>query len=212
MCCIPYTPTQAVSEVECISVSDSPQLPFSAHASFSGERPKWKDRQKWKRQSKKVEDAIPNPFSALNVHDVPATPKDEDSSKLDSRMNNFIKSFDPASAGMRLLLAERINRVMIRSKLKKKRRVSVHLEQCRQQISVSAGRWFFPAADESVFNSLCDGFDALLIVDSGASCCISPHREDFVTYSDSKVKVKDLSGSNKVAGEGMVKWKVLDKD
>jgi hypothetical protein len=213
--CIPYTPTQAVPEIECISISDSPQLSFSARASFRGERPKWKDRRKWKRQSEKIEDAIPNPFSALNVQEVPATPKDEDSSEsngLEPRMDNFIKSFDPASAGMRLLLAERIDRVMIRSKLKKKRRVSVHLEQCRQQISVSAGRWFFPAADESVFNSLCDGFDAPLIVDTGASCCISPHREDFITYSDSKVKVKDLSGSNKVAGEGMVKWKVLDKD
>jgi hypothetical protein len=126
-------------------------------------------------------------------------------------MDSFIKSFDPASVGMRLLLAEWIDKIM-RSKVKKKRRVSIDLKHCKQQISINAGRWFFPAADESAFNSLCDGFDAPLIVDWGASCCISPHREDFISYSDSKVKVKDLSGSNKVAGEGMIKWKVLDKD
>jgi len=118
--CIPHTPTQAVPEIECISISDSPQLSFSARASFRGERPRWKDRRKWKRQSEKIEDAIPNPFSALNVQEVPATPKDEDSSEsneLEPRMDNFIKSFNPASAGMRLLLAERIDRVMIRSKI-----------------------------------------------------------------------------------------------
>jgi hypothetical protein len=66
--------------------------------------------------------------------------------------------------------------------------------------------------DAAVFNTLVDGIDSPLIVDSGASCCVSPHREDFITYHESKVKVKDLSGTNKVAGEGMIRWKVLDKD
>lgn len=115
------------------------------------------------------------PFSSLIIQEAPPASQNENNSELDSRMHNFIKSFDPASAGMRLLLAERIDKVMIRSELKKKRRVLVDLAQCKQQISVSAGRWFFPAADESVFNSLCDGFDVPIIVDSGASCCISPH-------------------------------------
>jgi hypothetical protein len=32
-----------------------------------------------------------------------------------------------------------------------------------------------------------------------------------VTYTDSSVKIKDLSGVNKVAGKGMLEWKVLDK-
>ena len=41
-----------------------------------------------------------------------------------------------------------------------------------------------------------------LIVDLGASVCITPHREDFTFYCDSKVKIKDLSKSNTVAGEG----------
>jgi hypothetical protein len=94
------------------------------------------------------------PFSSLIIQEAPPASQNENNSELDSRMHNFIKSFDPASAGMRLVLAERIDKVMIRSELKKKRRVSVDLAQCKQQISVSAGHWFFPAADESVFNSL----------------------------------------------------------
>ena len=49
-----------------------------------------------------------------------------------------------------------------------------------------------------------------LIVDSGASVCITPRREDFIFYRDSKVKIKDLSKTNTVAGEGMIRWKVKD--
>ena len=47
-----------------------------------------------------------------------------------------------------------------------------------------------------------------LIVGSGASMCISPCREDFVTYKPSKVRIKDLSKLNKVDGEGLIHWKV----
>jgi hypothetical protein len=45
-----------------------------------------------------------------------------------------------------------------------------------------------------------------LIIDSGASVCISPHNSDFITYSKSKMKIKDLSSSNHVAGEGIICW------
>ena len=53
--------------------------------------------------------------------------------------------------------------------------------------------------------------DIPLIVDTGASVCITPCREDFVTYQPSKIKIRDLSSSNKVAGEGMVRWVVKDE-
>jgi len=49
-----------------------------------------------------------------------------------------------------------------------------------------------------------------VIVDTGASVCISPHRSDFVTYHSSKMKIKDLSSSNQVAGEGILRWKLED--
>ena len=50
-----------------------------------------------------------------------------------------------------------------------------------------------------------------LIVDSGASVCISPCREDYVTYKLGKVKIKDFSKLNKVCGEGLIRWSVCDK-
>ena len=49
-----------------------------------------------------------------------------------------------------------------------------------------------------------------VIVDSGTSVCISPHCSDFVTYNNSNMKIKDLSSSNTVAGEGIVRWNLED--
>jgi hypothetical protein len=91
--------------------------------------------------------------------------------------------------------------------------VSVDLKQCRATLgsSSSTGKFALLQAVELAFNSLGVAGATPLIVDSGASCCVSPHREDFVTYSTSDVKIKDLSGVNKVAGEGMIEWCVLDK-
>jgi hypothetical protein len=54
--------------------------------------------------------------------------------------------------------------------------------------------------------------DEPLIVDTGASVCITPHLSDFIpgTYQPSTLVVKDLSGLNKVAGEGTIAWSVID--
>ncbi|KAL3780854.1 hypothetical protein ACHAW5_002787 [Stephanodiscus triporus] len=52
--------------------------------------------------------------------------------------------------------------------------------------------------------------DTMLIVDSGASVCISPLRSDFISYKPSLMKIKYLSSSNKVQGEGIIKWRVLN--
>jgi hypothetical protein len=49
-----------------------------------------------------------------------------------------------------------------------------------------------------------------LVINSGASVCISPHKSDFITYNKSKMKIKDLSSSNHVAGEGIVYWCMKD--
>ncbi len=38
--------------------------------------------------------------------------------------------------------------------------------------------------------------ESTVIIDTGASVCISPHQTDFVTYGDSAMKIKDLSSSN----------------
>jgi hypothetical protein len=52
--------------------------------------------------------------------------------------------------------------------------------------------------------------DSLLIIDLGASICITPHPLDFITYAASNMKTKYLSLSNTVAGEGLMRWKVED--
>jgi hypothetical protein len=52
--------------------------------------------------------------------------------------------------------------------------------------------------------------NSLLIIDLGASVCIMPHQLDFITYAASNMKIKDLSLSNTVAGEGLMCWKVED--
>ena len=49
-----------------------------------------------------------------------------------------------------------------------------------------------------------------VINDAGVSVCISPHQSDFVTYVASTIKIKDLSSSNRVAGEGLISWSLQD--
>jgi hypothetical protein len=51
-----------------------------------------------------------------------------------------------------------------------------------------------------------------IIIDSGASVFISPHKSDFITYKDSKMKIKDLSSLNQVASEGIISWSLQDKN
>ena len=50
--------------------------------------------------------------------------------------------------------------------------------------------------------------DTIIIVDSGASVCVTPHHSDFVTYQRSSMKLKDLSHTNVVDGEGYIQWKL----
>ena len=51
-----------------------------------------------------------------------------------------------------------------------------------------------------------------LIVDTGASVCITPEASDFVpgSYRSSNMKVRDLSSENTVDGEGTVCWPIKD--
>jgi hypothetical protein len=124
---------------------------------------------------------------------------------------------NPATEGKRWLVAEHMEDVIMQripqeshveiGPLDKVEEVSVNLRTC----CTAYVEFGMVQAVESVFNSLGQSKTIPLIIDSGASCCISPRREDFVTYSDSKVKIKDLSGINKVAGEGLIEWKVVDK-
>ena len=52
----------------------------------------------------------------------------------------------------------------------------------------------------------------LLIVDSGASKCITPLRSDFVKYRSSTATIHGLASTCHVAGEGIVSWNVIDTE
>ncbi|KAL7478027.1 hypothetical protein ACHAW6_003813, partial [Cyclotella cf. meneghiniana] len=139
----------------------------------------------------------------------PSSPPSSPAASSAVQITRFLRSFNPATAGRWQLVLERHDRHRFRH-VKSRRTVSVHLRQCRTSLlSHALSEFCLPAIMESVFNSIApDG--SPLIVDSGASCCISPHRDDFVEYHPSSVRIKDLSGLNSVAGQGMVQWLVRD--
>jgi hypothetical protein len=51
-----------------------------------------------------------------------------------------------------------------------------------------------------------------VIVNSGASVCISPYKTDFKTYCPSRMQIKDLSSTNKVTSEGLIQWQLEHKN
>ena len=123
----------------------------------------------------------------------------------------FISSFNPAVAGLNGLILERLDQLAPCSRISP-RRVSVSLDGCRPMMRDFAlsNMCLFPAIMETVLNSIGPLQSQPLIVDTGASCCISPNRADFIHYTASKAQVRDLSGTNKVAGEGIIRWVVKD--
>lgn len=149
--------------------------------------------------------------SMIQVSDSPSSSKTAPPSASDSpSLHRFLRSFNAAKAGIRLLQVERYDR---RTAPRKKRRVSVCLKGCYDSIckQIVENVCLFPAYEELVCNVFGPG-TLPLIIDTGASCCVSPTKDDFIpgTYRDSQVKIKDLSGSNKVAGKGMLRWTVVD--
>jgi hypothetical protein len=54
--------------------------------------------------------------------------------------------------------------------------------------------------------------DPPLIVDTGASVCITPLQSDFETYRPSTMKIKDLSSLNKVVGDGIISWHIVTNE
>jgi hypothetical protein len=199
-------------ETEIVCISDEPELIPSngrQRAGFfeDGESKEWLDLLLSK-QDEKLDSLINQalvgiPLAEPTIKDASISPNDR-----------FIGSFNPAVAGADLLMVERYDQRTAPKKGKKRRKVSVHLQECRSSMRkhFKANVCLFPAYEEFVLNVV--GPSALpLIVDTGASCCVSPCREDFIegTYRSSEVKIKDLSGVNKVAGKGMLRWPVQDK-
>jgi len=93
-----------------------------------------------------------------------------------SDLDKFLSSFHPAIAGIRMLTLERVDRLRFRH-VSRCPSVSVSLRSCRESLASSAFDGFvFPAMMETVLHSVSGVDTCPLIVDSGASCCISPCR------------------------------------
>jgi transposase InsO family protein len=130
----------------------------------------------------------------------------EDYSALTVR---FLSSFNPAVNGCNMLGSERLSKDRLRV-ITDPHKVSVDLQGCYGDVVSHALRFVLPAMTETVLNSIGGPSGIPLIMDTGASCCVSPCRDDFVELNSSETKITDLSSTNSVAGEGLIEWKVLD--
>ena len=162
-----------------------------------------------------------------------------------NRLTAFLRAFNPASAGISILDAERYSQIHLppppsddatsqsdssQSQLNESHspdddpaieHTSVHLKNCaktmlaRMRSNQVLPKYFANVHEVigSIYQAVTNPNSTPLIVDTGASCCITPHKHDFVegTYKDSEVQIKDLSGLNKVAGRGLIRWRVRDK-
>ena len=103
-------------------------------------------------------------------------------------VNKFVQSFNPALAGLRLLMLERLDpigmpRVAPPSSHSQRLRCNLNLRRCFDSILQSTvANGCFPAIVGSVYSSI-GSVAPPLVVDTGALCCISPHLGDFITYS-----------------------------
>jgi hypothetical protein len=179
----------------------------------------WRIRRWLKRVEEKFERKVRARAEDAKLEDSEDPPKPQASTEpiipgvQNKTIHRFLRSFNAAKTGLEILQTSRYDH---RRAPKTKRRVSVDLKNCLRQVTqqIVSNVLLFPAYEELVFNSF--GPPNLpLIVDTGASCCVSPTKDDFIpgTYRSSQVKIKDLSGSNKVAGSGrgMIRWNVKDK-
>jgi hypothetical protein len=189
---------------------DYPDVEASVAAEF---RSGWRLRRRYRNIEKQQARRLNN-LSVTSCHSPPVVPPPIDEADCvpicASFLTRFVSSFNPALAGIRMLGTERLDKDKLR-RVRRRRKVSVDLRRCYSQlVQHMLGIAAFPGMTEVVLNSI-GGPDTIpLIMDTGASCCVSPCKEDFIEYRDSTVKITDLSATNSVAGEGLIRWKVLD--
>ena len=51
-----------------------------------------------------------------------------------------------------------------------------------------------------------------IVIDTGASRSISPHKSDFIEFKDHEMKIGTVNASSKVEGAGIIRWKVTDQN
>ena len=51
-----------------------------------------------------------------------------------------------------------------------------------------------------------------IVIDTGASRSISPHKSDFIEFRHHSIDIGTISASSKVEGTGIIRWKVTDQN
>ena len=201
------------------------------NASARMDLPPWRHRRWYHRATAKFEAAPSVPLF------VPPPNESTPQSLRFDRLKSFIRSFNPAVAGIFILDAERYDHVHVKRPSSETtpqeappddlsedgiEYTTVHLRNCaksllaRFKVNQVLPRYYAHVHEVigSVYQAVTNPNATPLIVDTGASCCITPHRHDFVegSYTESEVKIKDLSGLNKVAGRGLIRWKIRDRN
>ena len=170
----------------------------------------WRHRRKVRRIGLKI---ARNSHRSRYMHkpSIPHAPPVEPIMTLANRTNWFLSDFNPAVAA-RTITSPLIAGGMHFNPATLKVSGSLRHPRLFQPASrvLPAILSFLPAFQ--CHNNILTKEQYQLIVDTGASVCITPCRHDFISYRPSKVKIKDLSKSNSVEGEGVLRWVIMDTD
>jgi hypothetical protein len=184
-------PTSSPTTYQAISSSPTiRQSPF-ASANFVSDSLPWRERRNYERIAEKIQAKLGLSLIGLfgNHSTKQRSPSKTTPTNLDPLIEAFVSQINPAVEAMEWMIAANMDKVLMQrrsltdqpgSSTTNEERVSVNLAKCKSELLGSQSG--FLGAIESVFNSLHDCGSIPLIVDTGASCCLSPNRDDFVTY------------------------------
>ena len=85
-------------------------------------------------------------------------------------------------------------------------------------ISSASSSCFLSSQDSSFLHPGCIFFsrttreDTPIVIDTGASTSVSPYREDFVTFTESRSTVTGIGSKGVVEGHGSVRWSIYDSN
>eukprot|EP00956_Cyclotella_meneghiniana_P034902 scaffold109269_cov39-Cyclotella_meneghiniana.AAC.2 len=151
----------------------------------------WRHRRTIKRRFEKLE-------SRANLPSVPP-PSTAPSSSTASRLAQFVKSFNPATAA-RVAFSHLMHSVV------------PHNITGRFDLKYSNTRPLWRAALFACAFNVKLPDNCPIIFDSGASVNVTPFIEDFVpnTYRPCDISVKGLTSHEKFLGQGIIRWRVRD--
>ena len=70
----------------------------------------------------------------------------------------------------------------------------------------------FVPVQQSAFIGVAHEDEIPIVIDTGASCSLSPLRSDFLTFTSVDSKISGVGAQASIQGVGMVKWTVTDQN